>query len=258
MALGVWGLATLLSRRLIGLGARVVVGELDADFSSIFALADQAVPVVGLAAAVCNYSVEVDPGLANQLCLLVVVEDGHLEAVVVGRVVDGEAQLLVPSRRLAAALVGGSLLSLLAEAGGAVGVLLAHGALVGQVAGAVDDGDEGADDGPVDGHVGEDAGGVGGAEGGHVEFGRHEAGWGARSGEGERATAVEVEAEAEVEREAARERMRSSQWRSVGMVWCGRRRVVVEREFMVGKRATGSGDGAWGREQQVGRGRGRV
>jgi hypothetical protein len=35
-------------------------------------------------------------------------------------------------------------------------------------------------------------------------------------------------------------------------------RGLVEREFMVGKRATGSGDCAWGREQQVGRGRGRV
>jgi hypothetical protein len=63
--------------------------------------------------------------------------------------------------------------------------------------------------------------------------------------------------EVEAEREAARERMRSSQWRSGGVVWCGRKRVVVKREGVVGKRATGSGDGAWGREQQVGRGRGR-
>lgn len=66
----------------------------------------------------------------------------------------------LPSGRLAAALVRLRLLRFLAEAGGAVGVLLAHGLAVGQVLGAVDDGHEGADLRAVDGHVRVDAIGV--------------------------------------------------------------------------------------------------
>jgi len=56
------------------------------------------VPAVRLAAAGVDDAVEVDEGVADQLRLAVVVEDGDLDAVVVGRVVDGEAQLLVPAR----------------------------------------------------------------------------------------------------------------------------------------------------------------
>jgi hypothetical protein len=54
------------------------------------------VPVVTLSSAGCDDGIEVGPRLSNQFRLLVVVEDGDLEAMVVGRVVDGEAQFLVP------------------------------------------------------------------------------------------------------------------------------------------------------------------
>jgi hypothetical protein len=82
---------------LLSLRARVVVRDLHADLAGVLALAGEAEPLVALAAARRDNGREVRPGLANQLRLLVVVEDRHLQAVVVGRVVDGEAQLLVPA-----------------------------------------------------------------------------------------------------------------------------------------------------------------
>ena len=92
------GGAPLIQQGVVGLGPCVVVGEFDADLAGVLALAVEAVPVVARAATGGDDGLKVDPGLANQLRLLVVVEDGHLEAVVVRRVVDGEAQLLVPGR----------------------------------------------------------------------------------------------------------------------------------------------------------------
>ena len=59
----------------------------------------------------------------------------------------------LPLGCLPAALVGVCLLGLLAESCSTVGVLLAHGPLVGQVAGAVDDGHQRAYYRPVDRHV---------------------------------------------------------------------------------------------------------
>lgn len=93
------GLASLLNNGFLGLCAAVVVGELDADLAGILAFAVQAVPVVAGTTTWGNDGLEVDPRLANQLRLLVVVEDGHFEAVVVGRVVDGKAQFLIPKLR---------------------------------------------------------------------------------------------------------------------------------------------------------------
>ena len=83
-----------------------------------------------------------------------------------------------PPRSLPAALVCVCLLGLLAEASSAVRVLLAHGAPVGQIAGAVDDGNQCAYDWPVNAHVREDACCVGAAKGCHVELGSHDGGGG--------------------------------------------------------------------------------
>lgn len=97
MALGLRRLPLLLAAWLLGLRAGVVVGELDADLARILALAVEGVPAVRLSAAGVDDVVEGDEGVADQLRLAVVVEDRDLDAVVVGRVVDGEAQLLVPA-----------------------------------------------------------------------------------------------------------------------------------------------------------------
>lgn len=53
-------------------------------------------PDVTLASTVYDYILEPDPRLADQLSLLVVVEYRNLEIVVVGRIVNGESQFLVP------------------------------------------------------------------------------------------------------------------------------------------------------------------
>jgi hypothetical protein len=59
-------------------------------------------PDVALAAAGLDDVADVDPCLADELGLLVVVEDGDFELVVVGRVADGEAQFFVPAVTLSA------------------------------------------------------------------------------------------------------------------------------------------------------------
>jgi hypothetical protein len=88
-----------LSGRLLWLRAGVVVGQFQTSFSGVLALAIETVPDVALAAARYDDFGKVDPRLANELRLLVVVEDGDFEVVVVGRVVYGEAQFLVPVGR---------------------------------------------------------------------------------------------------------------------------------------------------------------
>jgi len=99
MSMSVWlgHVPPLLRHLLLCLGAGVVVGHFHADFTRVLALAVEAEPLIALSSAGRDDGLEVRIGLANQLRLLVVVEDGHLEAVVVGRVVDSEAQLLVPA-----------------------------------------------------------------------------------------------------------------------------------------------------------------
>jgi hypothetical protein len=91
LAVDAHGFLPRLCYGLLCLGPGIVVSNLDTDLSSIFALAVQRVPVVALSSARCDDGLEVGPRLPNQLCFLVIVEDGDFEAVVVGRVVDGEA-----------------------------------------------------------------------------------------------------------------------------------------------------------------------
>lgn len=77
-------LLLLLSAGLVGLWTSVVVCELDADLSGILAPAVERVPAVRLSSAGVDDVVEADEGVTNQLCLAVVVEDGDLDAGVVG------------------------------------------------------------------------------------------------------------------------------------------------------------------------------
>ncbi len=69
----------------------------------------------------------------------------------------------LPLGSLASANISRRLLGLFTESGSAVGVLLANGLAIGQVLGAIDNGDERADDGAVDREVGEYTGGMGSA-----------------------------------------------------------------------------------------------
>jgi hypothetical protein len=82
---------------LLGLGAAVIEGNLDADLAGILAPAPELVPLVALAASRHDNVAQVDPGLSNQFRPLVVVKDRDLELVVVGRVVDGESEFLIPA-----------------------------------------------------------------------------------------------------------------------------------------------------------------
>jgi hypothetical protein len=53
-------------------------------------------PPVVLASSRYAHILQANVGLSNQVCLFVVIEDGHFEIVVVGRVVNGESKFLVP------------------------------------------------------------------------------------------------------------------------------------------------------------------
>jgi len=53
-------------------------------------------PPVGLASSWYAHILQANVGLSNQICFLVVVEDGHFEIVVVGRIMNGESKFLVP------------------------------------------------------------------------------------------------------------------------------------------------------------------
>jgi hypothetical protein len=58
------------------------------------------VPQVVLTAAWHDDVLEVYPGLPDKVGLLVIVEDRHLELVIVGRIVDCEAELLIPEKHV--------------------------------------------------------------------------------------------------------------------------------------------------------------
>ena len=57
-------------------------------------------PEVVLAASWHEHVLEAYPSLPNEIRLLVVVEDGNLKLVVVGRIVDCETEFLIPSRHV--------------------------------------------------------------------------------------------------------------------------------------------------------------
>jgi hypothetical protein len=70
-----WGGLLWLGGRPLRFGAVVVVGDFEANLAGVLASAGQVLPDVALTAAGDNDALEVDPGLADQIGLLVVGED---------------------------------------------------------------------------------------------------------------------------------------------------------------------------------------
>lgn len=84
-------LLLFLSHGLLSLWSSVIVGELDANLSSILALTVKCVPSIRLSAAGIDDIVKADECVTDQLSLPVIVENGDLDALVIRRVVDSEA-----------------------------------------------------------------------------------------------------------------------------------------------------------------------
>jgi len=79
----------------------VVVCELYANVTSVLSLEGQLMPDVVLPSSWLDHVGKIDPCFAYQFRLLVVVEYRALELVVVGRIVNVEAEFLVPTVLLA-------------------------------------------------------------------------------------------------------------------------------------------------------------
>ena len=84
------------SSRPFRLRPRIIVCELNPDLAGVLALAVESLPNVALATSGYDDLSEADPCLADQIGSLVFAEDGQLQLVVIGRVMDGESELLVP------------------------------------------------------------------------------------------------------------------------------------------------------------------
>lgn len=80
---------------------RIVIGHFHADVSCVLALELEFMPGIALTAAWDNQRAQVDPCFSDQVGFLVVIEDGNLYLIVVGRIVHGKSKLLVPVERLA-------------------------------------------------------------------------------------------------------------------------------------------------------------
>lgn len=70
--------------RLLGLRACIVVGDFDANLASVFTFTAEIMPLIVLAATGNDNVSQVDPGLADDVCLFVVVENGDFELVIIG------------------------------------------------------------------------------------------------------------------------------------------------------------------------------
>jgi hypothetical protein len=97
--LGFLGLRLGLDDGLLWFWAGVIISYFKAQLASILPLVIELVPLIALAAARDDNGSEVNPCLADQLCPLVVVEDRHLDLIIVRRVVDGKTEFLVPGGR---------------------------------------------------------------------------------------------------------------------------------------------------------------
>lgn len=76
--------------------SRVVVCQLDPDLASVFPFAVQTLPQIVLPTTRHHDVVQSHPGFADEVGALVLAENGDLEGVVIGGVVDSEPQFLVP------------------------------------------------------------------------------------------------------------------------------------------------------------------
>lgn len=163
------------------LGSGVIVSHLDANVTGIPSAVLQRMPRITLAATGDDEVFQIDPGLADQVGSLIIVEHRDFQTEVIGGFVDCETKFLIPGRDPPSAMnekrreasegilpfrglttsqVCFCFLGFFAESCSAVRVLFPHRLPIGEVLCAVDDGDQRADGRTVDGHVGEDARGV--------------------------------------------------------------------------------------------------
>ena len=82
--------------RLLRFRSGVVVGDLNANLSSILPSAGELGPLVALATARHDDVSQADPGLPYEIGLLIVIKDGDLQLVVIQRVMNGKSEFLVP------------------------------------------------------------------------------------------------------------------------------------------------------------------
>ena len=96
-------LASLLPRLQwrLRLGSCVVVCQFDPDISCVLSLEIQLSPLITLSTTRYDHVLQVNPGLADEVRLLVVIKHGAFQLVVVGRLVYSKSQLLVPVAWLA-------------------------------------------------------------------------------------------------------------------------------------------------------------
>lgn len=96
-------IAQLLSDRndfnLLRLLPGIVIGQLQAQLTCEFTFAVESLPEIIFSSTRRNHLVQVDPGLADQICAFVLTEDGDFEVVVIRRVVYGESKFLIPVPR---------------------------------------------------------------------------------------------------------------------------------------------------------------
>lgn len=74
----------------------VVVGKLDPQLASIFALIVELLPQIHLASTGNNDFGQADPRFANKIGTFVLAEDGDFDAVVVWGVMNGKSELSIP------------------------------------------------------------------------------------------------------------------------------------------------------------------
>lgn len=129
-------------------------------------------PNITLSSAWNNNLLQIDPRLANYFCLLVVIENGNLQLIVVGGVVDGKSELLVPRKcvskstlsatvspvsspswRLSSSTICVRFLCFLAEPRRAIRILLANCLPIWQILRAVNNDDQSADLRTIHSHV---------------------------------------------------------------------------------------------------------
>lgn len=83
------------------LGPSVVVSHLDTDVACVPSSVLQRMPLVALAASGNNEVFQIDPGLADQVGSLIIVEHRDFQAEVIWGFVDCKSKFLVPSPSLA-------------------------------------------------------------------------------------------------------------------------------------------------------------
>lgn len=136
----------------------VVVCQFDTNLPSISPLAIEVMPTICSSTTTDHDILQAHPRLADEIGFLVVIKDRYFELVIIRRVMDGEAKLLIPFGCLAAASVRLSLLCFFPKPRGTVWILFADCFSVRKVLRLIKDDDEISDFRAVDSHIGVDTG----------------------------------------------------------------------------------------------------